>query len=646
MIPELEQYYPVGSDLTIMNTYYNYPTFKDGKKIADDFIVLVYKDNKSGEKNYKIIEKPTYTYYLLKDKKDHVDYNRLFIEKDRVEEVRVPFVDLEKSIAQNTGNEEFYKYNLYNGAKKENKKLHTDPDVFFSDSNIEDHYRFKFNNTYTNNIEKLRKGFFDIEVDGKYSANDIPELGECPVNAVTYLDDAENKAYTFLLRDDNNPLIEKFENMIKQKQFTNASIREFIKNHVGESIANKYKLLDIAWEINFYDHDKEILLIKDLFATMHRTSPDFIEGWNSSAFDIQYLIERICNLGYDPADIMCDQNWKVKVVKNKIDFTHLNEFAERGDYTFISGLPVFIDQMIQYVSRRKSKVGSYKSFKLDDIALLEAGVRKAVYSHITNNLAELPYLDYTLFVLYNMMDVMAQRCIERQTEDLEYIFAKCVINNTSYNKGHRQTVYLINRMANEWYKKGYIIGNNVNKWNDKPPKFLGALVGDPLKTNDYAKLKIDGRPIWICDNCIDFDFTSLYPSIMIEFNIAPNTQIGRIIIPNKVYSGENTYKIDEEKYSRSGEFIENLVTDNIIEFCRRWFNLAGINELLEDIAEYFNIKANMGSIYSSLYGNTPISIGNNIEVAISFSNQVVDKPVYFYNNRIQKDYNTIKGENE
>ena len=50
-----------------------------------------------------------------------------------------------------------------------------------------------------------------------------------------------------------------------------------------------------------------------------------------------------------------------------------------------------------------------------------------------------------------------------------------------------------------------IIGNNVNRWNEKPPKFLGALVGDPLNTNDYSKLKIDGRAIWVCDNLQDYD---------------------------------------------------------------------------------------------------------------------------------------------
>ena len=73
-------------------------------------------------------------------------------------------------------------------------------------------------------------------------------------------------------------------------------------------------------------------------------------------------------------------------------------------------------------------------------------------------------------------------------------------------------------MANDWYKMGYVIGNNTNKGNPKPPKYLGALVGQPDNTNDYSKMKINGRAIWVCENLIDYDFKSLYPSLMGEFN--------------------------------------------------------------------------------------------------------------------------------
>lgn len=507
MIPELLQRYKLGSNITIMNTFYQHPIWQDGKKICDDCILLIYKDNDTGKKDFIKIDKPTYTYYVSKPGTE-LDYCQMFVEKDKVDEVTVPFTDLEKDIAQRTDNVEFWKANIKNRDKAKNAELHKDPRIFFSDVNIEDHYRFKFGMTYENSIEKLNKAFFDIETDIRYCPTEFPQEGNCPINAVTFMDERSNTVYTFLLRNKDNPLIDQFEEEIKTGKFGLKDIRAFIEEHTkdkkGKSQTKKLNLTNTDYKIAFYDY--EIQLLKDLFQTIHRCSPDFVEGWNSSAFDIQFIIDRVIQLGYDPADILCDQRFPIKIVKNYIDFKNINMLPERGDYTFISGLPVFIDQEIQYASRRKSKYGSINSFKLDDTGYRESGIRKLDYHHITSDLGKLPYLDYKTFVLYNIMDVIVQKAIEFKTQDLEYIFSKCVVNNTVYRKGHRQSVYLINRMANDWYKKGYIIGNNLNRGvSKKPPRFAGALVGDPLKTNDYAKHKIDGRMIWICDNLQDYD---------------------------------------------------------------------------------------------------------------------------------------------
>ena len=504
MLPELENQFPEGSDLTIMNTYYSYPQYGDNGKICDDYIFVVYKDNKTGKKGYKTIPKPDYTFYKIKEGEQVPNYNQLFISRDKVEPVTVPFNKLEENIASLEGKLDIYKQNIRNRDKMANRAFHTEPDIFFSDVSIEDHYRFKFAQTYKNDIKKIYKGFFDIEVDSKWAKGDFVEMGECEINCVSFYDDKTDTVYTYILRNSNNPLIAEFENEIKSGKFGWKQMHDFMVEAIGgEKKTKKFGLMNTQFSVNFYDY--EIELIKDLFGNMHRCSPDFIEGWNSSAFDLSYIIQRVINLGYDPTEVLCDQSWPVKMIKNYVDARNINELAERGDYTFISGCPVFIDQMIQYASRRKAKFGSFKSFKLDDIGELEAGVKKLDYHHITTNIAELPWLDFKTFVLYNIMDVIVQKCIEVKTQDLEYIFAKCVLNNTSYKKGHRQTVYLINRMASEWYKMGYIIGNNCNKDNPKGDKFLGALVGNPDNTNDYSKMKIDGRAILVCENLNDYD---------------------------------------------------------------------------------------------------------------------------------------------
>ena len=95
--------------------------------LCDEFLVVVYKDNKTGKKDKVIIKDPEYTYYVAKPNVN-LDYNRLFIERNKVDEVTVPFKQLEKSIAEHSGNEEFYKANIRD--RSERRKLHTARNIF------------------------------------------------------------------------------------------------------------------------------------------------------------------------------------------------------------------------------------------------------------------------------------------------------------------------------------------------------------------------------------------------------------------------------------------------------------------------------------------------------------------------------------
>jgi len=131
-----------------------------------------------------------------------------------------------------------------------------------------------------------------------------------------------------------------------------------------------------------------------------------------------------------------------------------------------------------------------------------------------------------------------------------------------------------------------------------------------------------------------------------EYNIAPNTQIGKIIIDEKVYKDENYYHIEEEKYSRGGEFIENLVTDNMIEFCTRWFHLGNIQEVLFDMDEYYERKFGLGrysNLISTGFGNVGTSnrfayspiipTSYEAECPIEFNAPKAESPIIFFNPR-------------
>lgn len=588
--------YPEGSDISILDCRYRYPSKNpETGKWGKDWMYVIFKDNKTGRKTHQIIENPEYEYFMAKDTVP-LDHNLFFIEKEKVDPICVPFKDLLKDIAARHGDLDFYYDNIRNGNRSANMLLHTKFDVFNSDMHIEDHYRFRFNKQYTNApITPLSKAYFDIEADTINMMGDFPELGECPINAVSYI--LDNKVTVFLLRNPDNPLIEEFEKSIGPDLFK--ELQDFIiQNAGGEKLAKKYGIDNLIFDMIFYDD--EVKLIQDLFMLVNQDEPDFLLAWNM-AFDVPYIIERLKKLGIPPEEILCHPSFDRahRVAEYYIDERHKNEYEARGDKYDISSHTVFLDQLIHFASRRKGQT-KFPSFKLDDIGGIIAKVRKLDYSHITTDIAKLPYLDYKTFVFYNIMDTIVQKCIETIAQDVNYIYMKCLTNNTRYDKGHRQTVYLTNRATKDFDEEGFIICNNLNR-NAQKVAIEGALVGDPTHNSDYSKMKLYDQILNLALNLLDFDYKSLYPSCALQDNMSPNTIIGKIEIKNKVFKEENpfnkvqegfTKKTDEDAeniriYLRGGQYVEDLISENVIEFCYRWLHYANFRQWLEDFNYYF-----------------------------------------------------------
>ena len=578
-----------GDNLTILNTSYHYSRRDEvTNKRIPDYITLVYKDlDNGGVKEHKTIYKPKFTYYKIKDE-FVTDYPQCHIEKEKVDAITTEYDKLLFDMANQLGRSDEYFQNIQNGEWKKNKLLHFDPRVMASDIGIEAFYRMEFNKMYKNDVCPVDKAYLDIEVDIHYIGNQFPENGVAPINAISLVMEKTKTEYVFLLRDSNNPNIEAFEKYTNEVDFIQ-EYKDFLTNALG-GWKNVYrmKLQDYNYRVVFYD--KEIDLISAVFRMINVVQPDFVLAWNMS-FDIPYIIDRINVLGYDPVEIMCHPDFENKTVKYFVDKKHENERAERTDYADISAYSVYLDQMIQFASRRKGQ-SAWTQFSLDYVGGKIANVRKLDYHHIVDNLGDLPYADYKTFVMYNMMDTIVQKCIEEKTGDINYVFNKAVLNSTEYARVHRQTVYLANRAAMFYESLGYIIGNNTNKNNEKPDeKFAGAYVAPPENVSDYSKVKLKypemdyQAVINLAHNANDFDYTALYPSEAREHNIGSTTLIGKIEMPEMIYKGED--RTNDPKYNRSGEFIENFSSRNWIDICVRYLNLATYKEMIEDIYEYF-----------------------------------------------------------
>lgn len=582
--------YPKGSDITLLEIIYTRPQRMEDGKYTDDILTIIFRDNLVKKKFHHDIIKPTYKFYMLKP---HIslDYNAMYINKEFLDEYECRYTELDKTIAELTDNLDIFYDNIRNGNRAANSILHTNNRLFGTDEDLEDHYRRRFAEEYLNQPYVLAKSMIDIEVDVKdmNPADNISEhMGDYPITAVTIIDDKNKKVYTAILRNKENPLIQELEDYINSGDGFQKDIRELLESVVGGwKNVKRYGLDQYDFEQYFYDI--EIELIADLFVIINNTQPDFILAWNM-AFDIPYLFERIKKLGYNVEDIVCHPDFK----QNKVAYYNIDEYHQKGDfdlkgdYAKVSGYTVYIDQLIQYASRRK---GQQKppNFRLDTIGNIVAKVRKLDYSHITNDLSMLPYIDFKTYILYNIIDTIVQKCIEMKTEDLNYVFTKALLNNIRYAKLHRNTIYLTNR-GRAMFKKDHdlIMGNNINKFKDKPEgKFKGAIVGDPRHIDTSVLMHVDGKPVYVCENVNDFDFSSMYPSITEEFNISGPTMIGKINIPGEVLFKENS--LNSEFYIREGQFIEDFHSGDFLLFCHRWFGFANFKELLEDIKEYFSL---------------------------------------------------------
>lgn len=573
--------YSPGANISILNAIYH-KSVKDPAtgKYGKDSIDIVYKDLDTMEKKVQHIVEPEYTYYLTNPGVD-AHYNRLCIEEDKVTPVTCKYRELLKDIAKNLNCLDVFYDNIRAGQYKMNEALFTNPRVFGADMNIEDFYRYRFDLVYKNSQSTPTKLYFDIEVDSINMAGNFPEMGECPVNAVTLVDEYNKKIYTLLLENYNNPLIEEF----KKEPELPKKIKDFVRDCVGGwKDEHRFGLHEFSYKLLFYD--EEIKLIYDMFRVINTIKPDFAVAWNI-AFDLPYLINRIVALGYDPRSIICHNDFKVKECYYYID-KNADKFEERGDYAQVSSYTIYLDQLITFASKRKGQ-RAVPSFKLDYIGGTFAKVRKLDYSHITTNIAKLPYLDYRTFVFYNIMDTIVQLCIEHKVGDIDFVYSKSMTTNTRYAKVHRQTTYLVNRGIKDFRAMGYIMGCNTNKGNKKTG-FPGAFVADPLNVSEKPRLEVNGIITMLCDNLDDFDYKALYPSIIEENNAAPNTQIGKILFNEQIDDKENRFNNDY--FSRSVWFIEDYTSHDRLNFCHRYLNLASYNEMYYEIINYFtNIKA-------------------------------------------------------
>lgn len=571
-------------DTMLVNIEYRRPT-----RDTDwtDSIDIIYKDLTTLEKYVHSIEKPEVEIYFAKEDKRNYDYNQTFFPIEDTEVHKCAYKDLPFYIARQAG--ETYMAYVKDAVQSRNRRkldnLHKYKYVFGSDYDIANWYKIQWVlHNHNDKPKPITKQYLDIEVDGVHIEG-FPKPGECPINAVTIVDEVTMACHTFLLRNDKNPLIAEFE----------ADIENFIEE-LHQDFDETYGELD--FRIYMYDEDDELNLMIDMFKLINTLKRDFLLIWNMG-FDIPYIIARFKELGVDGTEYMCHKDFPVHEMFYYKD-TRNFKIENKGDYFKVASYTTYLDQMIAYAGLRKGG-GELRSLTLNAIASKEVGDEKLDYGEVAD-IKTLPYVDYRKFVKYNIKDVLLQMGIERKTSDVENLYMRSYSNATSYNKIFKQTIFLKNRAYIEYYNQGLIIGNNVNiehgvfddpSDDEEDEKFDGALVADPM-LNDFEGIVVAGKKsMYIYNNVVDMDFSSMYPYIIIVFNIAPNTMVGKLTIGGSIEEAYNN-AIDEKtgkKEDAGKDFIDNMLTGNVLNMGTKWFNLPKTEAIAKELMDHLNVTS-------------------------------------------------------
>ena len=619
MVDYLIPNYPKGSNITIMDIMYKRPEKDeiDPNKKWPDELIMIYKDNDTGIKGSYIIQKPEYTYYILKNEYQTQAKPEHYMDINKLKPVTCRYSDILKSIAEKTGNRDLYIDNMKTGNYRLNTKFFTHPRIYGADLDIRNYARINFSKNYQNPVCPINIMFFDIESDIINALSDEIRFGECPINAISAFYTLNKTMYTFLLRNEKNKQIEEFENDVTKNH--KAFIDDFkyhINTYIGEDKIEKYGLKDTKLDIKFFDREEDLLIA--FFDLLKTLNPDFVTAWNLFGYDLQQIMGRLEALELNTSEIMCDHRIKTNLCKLYLDH-RTNEITDKTDRIDISAMYTMVDQEIIYASRRKNRKKP-ESLALDYIGELECGVKKYDYHEITTNIAKLPYANYRIFVLYNIIDVIVQACIEAQTNDIAFMFLNVIEMRTPYDKIYRQTVFLATKAYEFYLNNGVVMSNNINRFNKEiTEKYPGAFVGSPKLLSNVSKDKSNSLSIMKFNNVNDFDYKSLYPSIIKWGNMSANTMIGMINIPNAKFKDSKDLEMTD-----GGTYIENLTSYNFIEFCHRWMGFANIDEILKDIEEYYTKYRT--PIYKSLKGDKELDKNKKV-IAYIKKPFIIDMPM-------------------
>jgi len=245
--------------------------------------------------------------------------------------------------------------------------------------------------------------------------------------------------------------------------------------------------------------DKEAGLLMNFLDHWSKNYPDVLTGWNSRLFDTTYIVNRVgMVLGEDMRKKLSP--WGI-INERNIDI------AGRKHQAFdIYGL-----QQLDYLDCFKKfgyTYGTQESYKLDNIAHVVLGERKLSYDEY-GSLHQLYQQNHQKFIDYNIRDVDIVDRLEDKMGLITLAMTVAYKGLVNYADAFGSVGVWDALLYNELRKRNIVVPPKRNITKER--KIEGAYVKDPQ----------NGAHEWV----MSFDLNSLYPHIIMQYNMSPETVV-------------------------------------------------------------------------------------------------------------------------
>lgn len=253
--------------------------------------------------------------------------------------------------------------------------------------------------------------------------------------------------------------------------------------------------------ITYLKYSKESELLLAFIRHWERDYPEIVTGWNVEYFDIRYLIDRIkVVLGEETAKRLSPWNYLRKITKR-------SKFGKEQSTYVISGVSV-IDYMDAFI-KFGYKYGKQETYKLDHIAHVVLGEKKLSYDEYSG-LNELYAKNPQKYHDYNLKDTYLIQRMEDVTGLLALVLTVAFKGGVNFKDAFGTT--------HIWETFIYRVLAESN--TVAPIKRGGGATKSDFE-GGYVKEPIPG----MYSDVVSFDLASLYPHLMMQFNMSPETYV-------------------------------------------------------------------------------------------------------------------------